>query len=68
MCKMIIKRGICLFALFVIGFIFLISLIGFVNAADGDVLWAKNFGGIGTDVGYATATDANGNIFIVYKL
>ena len=38
------------------------------SAVDGDVLWAKNFGGIGTDVGYATATDANGNIFIVYKL
>src|SRR3989344_5879480 len=64
MCKMIIKRGICLFALFVIGFIFLISLIGFVNAADGDVLWAKNFGGIGTDQGLATDSDANGNIFV----
>src|SRR3989338_5774647 len=42
--------------------VFLLS-IGFVSAADGDVTWAKGFGGTGADAGYSTAADSNGNIY-----
>jgi Beta-propeller repeat len=33
--------------------------------ADGNVLWAKQGGGTGNDVGYAVGVDSSGNVFVV---
>ncbi len=33
-------------------------------SANGTLMWAKNFGGSGNEVGYSVTTDSNGNIYI----
>ena len=62
------KRRVLIYLLLTFGIIFLISFVGFVSAADGDVLWAKVFVRIGTGSNYASgqssSTDSNNNIFV----
>src|SRR5262245_27556613 len=65
--RLCLKKFLCLFDKRSLVSVLLSLLFFFpgVLSAQPSVLWAKSFGGTGTDIVYDVATDAAGNVYMV---